>query len=232
LDAVAHATQAIPLAVALRVLRLSAARYHEWNKRPQDCSLDGRTSCPRTSPTQLTAKEISDIKDMVVSQEHRHMSIHSLALRAQRIGKAFVSPSTWRRLIHERGWIRPRHLVYPAKPKEGIRASKPNEYWHIDVTVIKLLDGTRTYLHAVLDNFSRRILAWRLAARLEPKTTCLVLAEAAKNLLKNGDGANVIANSGVENVNDEVDDLLGLGQLRRIFAQVEVSYSNSMIEAL
>jgi transposase InsO family protein len=232
LDAVAHATKAIPLTVALRVLRLSAARYHEWNKRPHDCSLDDRTSCPRTSPTQLTAKEISDIKDMVVSQEHRHMSLHSLALRAQRIGKVFVSPSTWRRLIHERGWLRPRHRAYPAKPKEGIRASKPNEYWHIDVTVIKLLDGTRTYLHAVIDNFSRRILAWRLAPRLEPKTTCLVLAEAAKNLPKNGDGANVIADSGIENVNGEVDALWGLGQLHRILAQVEVSYSNSMIEAL
>ena len=29
----------------------------------------------------------------------------------------------------------------------------------------------------------------------------------------------------------EVDDLFGLGQLHRILAQVEVSYSNSMIEA-
>jgi transposase InsO family protein len=35
--------------------------------------------------------------------------------------------------------------------------------WHIDTTVIRLLDGTRAYLHAVIDNFSRRILAWRPA---------------------------------------------------------------------
>jgi transposase InsO family protein len=35
--------------------------------------------------------------------------------------------------------------------------------WHIDTTVIRLLDGTRSYLHAVIDNFSRRILAWRVA---------------------------------------------------------------------
>jgi hypothetical protein len=26
--------------------------------------------------------------------------------------------------------------------------------WHIDTTVIRLLDGTRAYLHAVIDNFS------------------------------------------------------------------------------
>jgi hypothetical protein len=42
----------------------------------------------------------------------------------------------------------------------------------------------------------------------------------------------VIADSGIENVNGEIDSLFGLGQLHRILAQVEVSYSNSMIEAL
>jgi transposase InsO family protein len=91
--------------------------------------------------------------------------------------------------------------------------------------------GTRTYLHAVLDNFSRRILAWKLAPRLEPQTTCQILSEAAKNLPKDGGGATVVADSGVENINQEVDNLLGLGQLRRVLAQVEVSFSNSLIEA-
>jgi transposase InsO family protein len=132
LDAVAHATKAIPLAVALRVLRLSAASYHEWSKRPRDCSLD----------------------------------------------------------------------------------------------------GTRTHLRAVIDNFSRRILARSLAPRLESQNTCLVLAEAARNLPKKSDGTTVIADSGIENVHGEVDGLFGLGQLHCILAQVEVSYSNSMIEAL
>jgi hypothetical protein len=28
--------------------------------------------------------------------------------------------------------------------------------WHIDSTVIRLLDVTPAYLHAVIDNFSRR----------------------------------------------------------------------------
>jgi transposase InsO family protein len=40
--------------------------------------------------------------------------------------------------------------------------------WHIDTTVIRLLDGTRAYLHAVIDNFSRRILAWRVAETFAP----------------------------------------------------------------
>jgi transposase InsO family protein len=40
---------------------------------------------------------------------------------------------------------------------------------HIDTTVVRLLDGTRAYLHAVMDNFSRRILAWRVLERTQVK---------------------------------------------------------------
>jgi putative transposase len=40
-----------------------------------------------------------------------------------------------------------------------------------------------------------------------------------------------VADSGLENVNGEVDSLCGLGQLRRVLAQVEVTFSNSMLEA-
>jgi hypothetical protein len=50
------------------------------------------------------------------------MPIRALALHAQRIGKVFAAPATWACLIRERGWRRPRQRVYPAKPKEGIRA--------------------------------------------------------------------------------------------------------------
>ena len=138
--------------------------------------------------------------------------------------------STWARLVCERGWLRPGRRLYPAKAREGNRASRPNEYWHLVVTVIKLLDGTRTYLHVAIDNFSRHSLAWKLALRLEPKTTCQLLAKAAKHLPAGSDATSVVADSGVENVNQEVNAWFASGPLRRVLAQVEVSFSNSMIE--
>ena len=109
-----------------------------------------------------------------------------------------------------------------------MRATRPNEYWHIDVTVIRLITGVKVYLHAVIDNFSRRILAWRLAERLDPTTTCAVLVDAGKEI---GCVPTVVADSGVENVNGQVDELVKTGVLRRILALVEVAFSNSMIEA-
>jgi putative transposase len=230
LTAIARARSTVPLAVALRVLGLSPTRFHAWNRPERLCQLDDRSTCPRTTPTQLTPDEIRTMHDMTTSLDHRHMSVHGLALHAQRIGKLFASPGTWGRLIRERGWLRPRTRIHPATPKEGIRATTPNEYWHIDVTVIRLLDGSRVYLHAVIDNFSRRILAWTLATRLEPQTTCTVLIEAGR-WLKSDQNPLFVADSGVENINRAVDDLLTLGFLRRVLAQVEVTYSNSKIEA-
>jgi putative transposase len=55
----------------------------------------------------------------------------------------------------------------------------PGELLHLDVTIIKLLDGTRMYLHAIIDNYSRQILSWTLETRLGSGATCRVLREAA-----------------------------------------------------
>jgi putative transposase len=70
-----------------------------------------------------------------------------------------------------------------------------------------------------------------LAARLEPQSTCAILSTAGAGLDLSRNPATVVADSGVENVNGDVDALLGLGRLRRVLAQVEVTFSNSMVEA-
>jgi transposase InsO family protein len=72
----------------------------------------------------------------------------------------------------------PRLRVHPAKPKVGLRTTKPDEMWHIDTTIIRLLDGTPTYVHAVIDNFSRRISAWRVADTSAAVNSVTVLVEA------------------------------------------------------
>ncbi len=231
LGAIKVARKTLPLKSVVRVLGLSASRYHAWRQLDATCGLTDRPSCPRMHPAQLTAQETATIKDMVTSIEYRHMPTSTLAVHAQRVGRVFASASTWARLVRARGWRRPRSRLYPPKPKVGLRARMPNEIWHLDVTVLRLLDGTKLYLHAVLDNFSRRILAWHLAEKLSPSTTCLVLAGAAKHLCSESGPVSVITDSGVENVNGTVNEFLFGGILRRVLAQVEIVESNSMIEA-
>jgi hypothetical protein len=224
-----RARAGIPLAHALRVIGLSKSRYHAWAARQKRCSLDDRPSCPRSRPGRLTFNEITAMGDMVESSDHRHMSIRALALHAQRVGRVFAHPITWGRLIRERGWRRPRLRLYPARPKVGVKATAPNEIWHIDASVLRLLDGTRVYLHAVIDNYSRRILASCVEERLNPMNTLNVLSEAAKELFSGK--TQVYMDSGVENLNRVVDPLFEGPDLERVLAQVDVTFSNSMIEA-
>ena len=83
----------------------------------------------------------------------------------------------------------------------------------------------------MIDNYSRRILSWRLEGRLGSGGTCRILREAAVQLSHCPEQTIVVADSGSENVNGAVDDALGAGELTRVLAQVEVTFSNSMIEA-
>ena len=148
----------LALGLILRVLRLEPARYHARRHSSAACALDDRPSCPRTSPGQLTVAEVATVKTMVLATEHRHMPLRSLALYAQRVGKVWASVTTWAKLVREHGWRRPRHRRHPPKPTVGVRAAQPNETWHVDTSVIRLLDGTRAYIHAAIEMASG--LAW------------------------------------------------------------------------
>ena len=166
---------------------------------------------------------------MVTAGAFRHVPTGRLALLAQRLGRVVASPTTWYRLVRERGWRRPRLRVHPQQPREGIRASAPDEIWHIDTTIIRLLDGTRAVVQAVIDNFARRILAWRVSDRLDAGTSVDLLTEAAGGL--DGITPDVLADRGTENCNRSVDALVEQGLLRRVLARVDLCFSNSLIEA-
>jgi putative transposase len=232
LRALERARRVFPRRAALRLLGVSPAGYHAWRRTQDGCDLEVRPRCPKISPHQLTHDEIQTIRELVTSVELRHVPTGTLSVFAQRLGRVFASASTWYRLVRENGWRRPRLRVYPAKPKVGLRASRPNELWHADATVIRLLDNTKAYVHAVIDNFSRRILAWRVSTRLERGNTVAVLLEAASGVTDMPSAQpTVVTDSGVENVNDTVDHLIESGRLRRLLAMTEITGSNSMIEA-
>ena len=155
LRAVASGSKLLALDTVLRIVGISSARYHAWRRKEEGCGLDDQPSCPKSFPSQLTRDEVSTMRDFVESETYRHIAVQNLALYGQRLGKLFASASTWYNMIHERGWRRPRRRVHPAKPKEGLRATRPNEYWQIDTTVIRLTTGIRIYLQAVVDNSHR-----------------------------------------------------------------------------
>jgi len=59
----------------------------------------------------------------------------------------------------------PGHKIYPYLLR-GLAVDRQNQVWAMDITYILMARGF-VYLAAVVDWFSRRVLAWRLSITLE-----------------------------------------------------------------
>jgi len=97
--------------------------------------------------------------------------------------------------------------------------------------VIRLVDGTRLCPHAVIDSFSRRILAWKVNEKFEAWTSANLLVAAGRGLDAGERIPTLLADAGVENRNRFVDALIEAGRLRRVLARVDICFSSSLIEA-
>ena len=70
----------------------------------------------------------------------------------------------------------PGHKIYPYLLR-GLEVDHPNQVWAMDITYIPMARGF-VYLAAVVDWFSRRVLAWRLSITMEAAFCIEALEEA------------------------------------------------------
>ena len=70
----------------------------------------------------------------------------------------------------------PEHRIYPYLLR-GLKIDRPNQVWATDITYIPMKKGF-AYLTAIMDLYSRRILAWRLSNSLDTSFCVDALEEA------------------------------------------------------
>lgn len=221
----------IPLRALLRFLHVSPSRFHAWRRRETAGALDDQSSCPRTSPHRLTPAEIRVIEALVTSPAYRHVLTGTLAVLAQRLGTVWALRPPGTASCGPTAGGAPGSACTRRSRRCVCGRRDADEMWHIDTTVIRLLNGTRASLHAVIDNLSRRILGWRVADTFAPGHSVAVRLEASRRAVSSDTTPVVLADSGVEHVNAQVDALIATGVLRRVLAFTELQFSNSMIEA-
>lgn len=73
----------------------------------------------------------------------------------------------------------PGHQVYPYLLR-GIEVTRPNQVWSTDITYIRLARGF-AYLVAIIDWYSRRVLAWRISNSMDT-SFCIDCLEDALSL--------------------------------------------------
>ena len=70
----------------------------------------------------------------------------------------------------------PGHRIYPYLLR-GLAITRPNQVWAMDITYIPMARGF-VYLAAVVDWFTRRVLAWRLSITMDVSFCIEALEEA------------------------------------------------------
>ena len=91
----------------------------------------------------------------------------------QKLGLAGMAPGPNTSKPH------PQHKVYPYLLR-GLDIIRPNQVWSTDITYIRLLHGF-VYLVAIIDWYSRKVLAWRLSNTMDAGFCVDCLEEAIKN---------------------------------------------------
>jgi putative transposase len=124
--------------------------------------------------------------------------------------------------------------IYPPRRRVGIRASNPFELMHLDLSVIKLTNGSKAYIQALLCNYSRYVFAWSVSLVYgAAPTKALILKGLAKaKELGMKSIPDIMVDAGSENDNEQVNSLIKSKLITRTIARLEIDFSNSMVEAL
>jgi len=95
----------------------------------------------------------------LLRQEGRRVGRRHVATLMRRMGIAalYRKPNTSRR--------QPQHAVYPYLLR-NLAITAPNQVWAMDITYVPMAQGF-VYLAAVMDWYSRKVLAWRVSITLD-----------------------------------------------------------------
>jgi len=235
LDAIDRAMATASRHECLSALGFSLSRYKRWRRERRKCGLTGVKSCPKGSANQLTFREVETMKNLVTSPDFSHFPIRSLHYYAKRENLLVCSYSSWRKYIDHFDWKRPRKQFRKRKKRIGIRATRPNEIWHLDVSYFILPDRTKRYIQAIIDNYSRLVVAWQVLDSYDGSKTGELLQKAIRSASAYPQGRGklrLIVDGGSENKSQSVTRLEDKGHFRKQVARFEISYSNSMVETL
>ncbi len=229
----------------LKMLNISRGTYQSWKAHVLlPCAASAFSSCLKIWPQQTTNKEVNTISNMLQDPAYaawppESFRVRSIAWHAIRIGKLSLSVQTWYKYARLIGLTR--KMIKKPRKSKSVRATKSNQIWHADVTLIRTRDGIRHYCYLVVDNFSRKVLSYHVSTVLSANLRVQTLREAAMPLLQaeHSNSIDLIVDGGSENNNATVESFISDCRIsiHKLIALRDVHFSKpiaigSMVEAV
>lgn len=217
----------------LRKLDVSDAPYYCWKKlHDLGCDLQNVSPYKGRVWNQLLDAEREEV--VKLAREKPEMSARELAVRLT--DQAFaVSESTVYRVLKKAGLIFPQtRKTFPASAKYSSQPKRVNEQWQTDASYFRAVGWGWYYLISVLDDVSRKILAWKLQASMAAPDFSDVIEEACEfaqvSSMSDTEKPKIVSDNGSALVSTELAEYLVAKGIRHIFASPYHPQTNGKIE--
>jgi len=168
---------------ALEALDVPRSTYYRWRakyKKFGKLGLQDRPSNPGCRWNELLKSEREVIDE--VAEENPEWSAREVSHFVTDKKGFSVSEMTVFRHLKKKGLIRSRAITsFPAGPEYSYKPGRINEQWQTDATYLFIKNWGWYYLISVLDDFSRKILAWKLQKSMTAEDFAEVVEMACEN---------------------------------------------------
>lgn len=215
-----------------KLFKITERTYYNWKSKPV-CKITFTKECPNIYPGQLTDRERRILEqEYFFNEKYVDYSLADLYAQMLRDKKVIICDGLFYELARFLGEAEKRKPVYKKKYKKGIRAGKPKEIIHMDKTLFTTSDGKRPWAYLICDNKSRAILGLKLSIDSRSETALTNLKEAINKHHLLEKPFMLLTDDGSENKGMVKDFTNSQAKIDHRIAQIDIPYSNSMIEAI
>lgn len=167
---------------SLKKLDIPKSTYYRWKakfKRQGKSGLIDKSSKPHRQWNKLLPGEKEIILE--VASKYPELSAREVSYHITDTQNFSVCETTVYYVLKEQGLIRPQVVEsFPAKKEYSYKPKKVNEQWQTDATYMLVKNWGWYYLISVLDDYSRKILAWELRSAMTAEDFSEVVERACE----------------------------------------------------
>jgi putative transposase len=198
----------------LKELDVPRSTFYDWYRRYREEGPEGladRQPRRRQFWNQIPQQVREHVVD--VALEHTEKSPRQLAWHITDTENYFISESSVYRILKGYDLVTsPAFELVRAKDEFEHKTTRINEMWQTDFTQFKVLDWGYYYLCTILDDYSRYILAWRLAPTMGSadveETLHLAMAKTKLTHIKVKHRPRLLSDNGAAFISDALKQFL------------------------